>query len=204
MTTQNATLVLALAVVTSVALSLGISSAQEGAEPGEGRTLGIEWAYRPESLSGLVEETPAIVIAKVEAVRDGESFALAASGDSTSETLPTELIDVRVTSVVDGSAPETFTIYQLGANALHAVDDPPYVPGERYMLFVQRRLNDAGTAPHSDGTWIPVAPDGRLEKLASGKLDAEIPGPVAAELDNATVSQATASIEAAGAEAGGE
>jgi hypothetical protein len=194
-TLRSALLVLVASSLAAVALSFGISSASQ--EPGEDGALGIEWDYRPESLPDLVAESAAVVMATVEQVRSGDPLVLAEAADGAPvETIPTELIDLRVTSEVEGTAPETITLYQLGAGDVHAVDDPKYVVGERYMLFVEPRLNDAGTTPHPDGTWMPVAPDGRLERLSSGVLDAQVAGPVAAELDGETVSEADAAIDA--------
>jgi hypothetical protein len=200
MSVKRALLLISLVSVLSLLLSLAIqaSFAQEADAPEADTALGVEWAFRPDSLPDLVEEAPAIVMAEVEGVRSGEQLVLD-PGEAGQEPalLPTQRIDVRVTAIVDGETPDRFTLFKLGSPTLYAKGDPPYAVGERYLLFVLRRHNDEGTAPNPDGTWLPVAPDGRLERTSSGELSAQIAGPVAQELDGDTVPEARGEIAAA-------
>ncbi len=197
----RAGLVLVASVVTSLCLALAIGAAAQD-EPAAEPAIGVEWDYRPAELADLVAQTPAIVVAEVGAVRDGEPFVGEPADDEGGPiSFPTQQVDVRVVRSLDGQAPGNFTLFKIGSAEEYPEGDPSYQVGERYLLFVRPRLGEDG-GPHPDGTWLPVAPDGRLERLPSGELDAVIEGEVAKELDGATVGEADQAIEAA--EAGGQ
>jgi hypothetical protein len=198
---MRALLVLVGAIVASAVTSVAISSGfGQGPEEPPAVQLGVEWDYRPDKLSELVAHSSAVVVAQVEAARAGAPVALdSGHAEQEAAVVPTQLVDFHVMDAIDGEIPSHFTLYHFGGPGLFARGAPPYVAGERYVLFVRRRLNDAGTAPNPDETWLAVAPDGRLEKVA-GALDAEIAGPIADELDGETVVEATAEIAAASSE----
>jgi hypothetical protein len=187
---------LAAAALVSLALSLGIAVGQDPTQSSEAPGLGVDWDYRPADLADLVDNSPAIVVAQVDAVRDGDPIVIGPPDPDTgaAPTAPTQRVDVHVTSAIDGQTPQTFTLFKLGGPGEQPEGSPGYQVGERYLLFVRRRLTDDESAPNPDGTWLPVAPDGRLERLPSGRLDAELPGPVADQLDGDTVSQARQEI----------
>jgi hypothetical protein len=187
----RALVAICLAALVSVGLSLGISALAQQPEPQVADAdLGVEWAYQPSSLAELVSETPAIVLAEVTAVRTGEPLALD-SGEP--ERVPTQLIEMQVLQAIDGQTPQDLTLYQLGGEGMFAPGDPGYAVGERYLLFLEPRHDETGKL---DGTYIPVAPDGRMEQVA-GQLKPEIRGPVAERLEGASVAQAESRIEAA-------
>ncbi len=189
----------ALAAAASLALLLAIqTSFAQDAEDAAAAELQIEWANRPADLEQLVEATPATVLVEVDGVRQGEAFVLDDGGpDAPAREIPTELIDVTVIETLDGHPPDQLTIFKLGGEGLQSTDDPPYSVGERHLLFIERRLNVAGTDLNEDGTWLLVAPDGRLEELSSGELDAAVDGPIAEDLEGETVPEAEEQIEAA-------
>lgn len=199
------TLVLALAAAFALTLALKSASgnAQDGAPDATITSLEVEWDYRAESLEDLTAESPAIVLVEVEAVREGPPEWLGTENPELGPPteLPSQLVDLEVKESIEGATPESFTLYQLGGEGLHAEEAPAYRPGERYLLFVRPRLNDAHTAPNPDGSWIAVTPDGRLEKLASGELEAQAEGPVADVLDGESVPEAIEEIEEAQDEA---
>jgi hypothetical protein len=201
MSLARAFLAVGIAGVASFAISLAIR-ATEGSFAQEAETtdpeLGVQWDYRPEGLPDLVDASPAVVMAQVEDVHGGDLIVgQPADGQGAPFTAPTQRIDLHVTETVQGQVPENFTLFKLGEPGVQPDGDPAYQVGERYLLFVRPRLNDDRTAPNPDGTYIAVAPDGRLEKLPSGELDAQIPGPVAEELDGATVPEAEQAIDQA-------
>lgn len=196
----SAALTLIVAAVASGGLALGIQStrASDSASAEADVELGVEWAYRPDGLSDLVDHSSAIVMAEVEAIRPSDPWILDPSS-STSPEIPTSLVDIRVTESIDGETPPELTIHQVGGAGLFAEGDPAYAVGDRYLLFVRPR--EGGPEPGAgDGTWLTVAPDGRLER-AGGVLQPEIAGEVADRLEGDTVPEAQAEIAAADAAA---
>jgi hypothetical protein len=198
-TVSARTALAAVAICGAVSLALSYLVATSGAQdpPPEPQEIGVEWAFRPDSLSDLTDEAEATVVAEVLAVRPGEPLAVEGP------TIPTELVDVRVVERVEGEAPDELTLFRIGGPDAAPTGSPAYEVGERYMLFVRPRLTDDLSAPNPDGTWIAAAPDGRLAVTEDRRLDALIAGPIANRLDGDTVAEAEAEIEvAADAEAG--
>lgn len=201
MSWRRAALAILGAGLISTLLTLG-ASGQVGTDPQPSDTppqggLGVEWDYAPSSLPDLVSQSPAIVVARVEAVRDGAPIQTGPPDPDTgvAPSVPTQRVDLHVTNAIDGQTPEDFTLFVLGGPGERPEGAPRFDIGETDLLFVRRRLNDALTAPNPDGTWIEVAPDGRLEELPSGELDSPTDGPVADSLEGATVSEASAAID---------
>jgi hypothetical protein len=200
MAPRTALATLAVAVAVSFALSLGLrgiagSLAQEG-DSATQTAFADEWDYQPTDLADLVANSPAIVVAEVDTVQRGEPLIIGPSDPETGvpPSVPTQRIEVHVTQAIDGQTPAGFTLFKLGGPGAQPEGSPPYDVGERYLLFLRPRRNDADTAPNPDGTWLVVAPDGRLEMLPSGELDATIDGPIAAELEGASVPEAVQAI----------
>jgi hypothetical protein len=198
---SRAILALAIALAVSLALSLGIaagqqSSGQQAEESSSG--LQVEWAFRPGDLTELVDQSQAAVLADVDAVHAGDPIVEADPGQPGSTiSIPTQLIDVTVAQTISGQAPEHLTIYKLGGPGEQPAGDPGYQVGSRYLLFVQPRQQADLPGAQPDNTYIATAPDGRLQELASGELNAAIDGPVADQLDSDTVQQATQEIQVA-------
>jgi hypothetical protein len=196
MSLARALLTLGLAATASLALSLAIRSAEpSGADepPAPSGSLEVQWAFDPESLDSLVNESQAVVVARVDAVRPGEGLVL---DPQAGVTVPTQRIDLTVDQQISGQAPSSFSVFKLGGSGVQPSDDPAYEVGESYMLFVRPRLNDQLTAPAADGTYLAVAPEGRYT-VGSGQLDAVVSDPVADQLDGATVSEAAEEVQAA-------
>lgn len=205
MSLRRAGAAIGLAAALSALLAVGVGGlvgtyAQES-DPAPPSDLAVEWDYEPAGLPDLVSNSPAIVVARVEAVRDGEPMYIGPVDADTgiAPSVPTERVDLHVTETIDGQAPEDFTLFVLGGPGERPEGMPRFDVGESDLLFVRQRLNDPGTAPHPDGTWIAVAPEGRLERLPSGELASPTDGPVAEALDGATVPEASAAIDDAGA-----
>lgn len=193
-----ATLAVALAVSAALSLGLhGIAGTQaDEADPGLGPDFGVEWDYQPTDLTDLVANSPAIVLVEVKGVYDGEPLVAGAPDPEPSAvpSIPTQRIDLHVVQAIDGQTPEDFTLFKLGGPGEQPEGSPRYKVGERDLLFVRPRLNDDGTAPSPDGTWITVAPDGRIEKLNSGVLASPVEGPIADQLDGTTLPEALEAI----------
>jgi hypothetical protein len=198
----RAAAVLVAAIATSLGLSFGLGgvvglASDEDADPAS--DFAVDWDYQPTDLADLVANSPAVVVAEVEAVRDGEPMAIGPADPSTglAPSVPTQRIDLRVTEVIEGEAPDELTLFKLGGPGAQPDGSPRYEVGERDLLFVRPRLNEAGTASNPDGTWLAVAPEGRLERLDSGVLDSPTDGPIADELDGATLPEAVEAIDQA-------
>jgi hypothetical protein len=176
MALPRAIFVLVSALALSLAITLLLRSAEgsraQELEPAPEYRMGIEWAYRPDDVVELGDQSDALVEAEVTDVRDGPPIIV-----DDASPIPTQLIDVRTTALLSGEAPETFTLYKLGSEAAYAEGDPPYEVGQRYVIFV---------TPRPDGTYLPTAPDGRLLERPSGEVEPVIDGPVAEQVDGST------------------
>lgn len=168
-----------LALFTAVALSLASSlviaaMAEEGPSPTQ--VADVLWVDRPKSVEELAADSTALVEARVTAIEEGPDLL-----DSTStaeEGIPTQRIAFETVNVLDGQIPSTFKLFKTGSPEIHLQGDPFYAIGESYVLFLE---------PQGEpGTWIPAAPDGRIELDARGEADPVIAGPVATELEGQT------------------
>lgn len=201
MSLRRAALAILGAAALSALLTLGVGGllgtyAQESDTPPPGG-LGVDWDYEPADLPDLVSSSSAIVVGRVEAVRDGAPIYTGPIDPDTgiAPSVPTQRVDLHVTEAIDGQTPQDFTLFVLGGSGERPEGSPRFDVGESDLLFVRRRLNDDLSAPNPDGTWIAVAPEGRLEELPSGELDSKVGGPIANSLDGATVPEASAAIE---------
>jgi hypothetical protein len=130
------------------------------------------WAMRATSVDQLANRAPVAVVAEVNSVRPGPELA----DDSKAHPglgLPTERISFNVREGVYGDVPETFDLFRVGSASLAIEGDPAYKPGERYLLFVEPRVD--GTGQREIGTYVPISPDGRL-RVAEGRVNPTIDG----------------------------
>jgi hypothetical protein len=185
MSLPRALLILGVAATASLALSLAIRSAEpSGAdEPGAASDFGVQWAFRPDSPSDLASQATALVEVQVDQIRVGGELELEGAN------VPTELVDVHVTLALEGDTPSNLVIYKLGDQQVTADGDPPYEVGRRYVLFVEPRQNADGTGPNPDGSYLAVAPEGRLALDESNQAQPLIDSPVANELQGMTPDQ---------------
>lgn len=198
----------AVAAAISVAIAVGVRSQTGLAHGVDGPTsegaLGVSWALEPASVSELAESSRALVEAEVLSAEPGTPYEFY-SGDERI-VRPTELIHVRVTEVLEGQAPAELTLFKVGnastvpagEEGVHLEGDPAYKPGQTYVLFVRRRLNDEGTGLNRDGTWLPAAPEGRLVERRDEKLHPFVDTPVAEELDGKTAEQVDRKVDEVG------
>ncbi len=103
-------------------------------------------------------------------------------------------IGLRTDDTLLGDAPAHFTIFKTGSQQLTVDDDPDYVVGAQYILFLTPRINGDGT--EEPATYLPVAPDGRL-RLTNDAAQASIDGPVANELSGRSIAEVEDAVAAA-------
>ncbi len=216
---------LATALITlSATIAVRTALAELTEQPGPA-VIDPTWDPRPTTLAELVDASDAVVIATVAEVRRGDPIvgehtevgnlrqslpADPLGGPSDAEllasasdeqlvaigALPTQRIDLDVGETVVGDLSGRFTLFKLGGSSVGVGGDPAYLPGERYLLFLKRRLNDERTAPNADATWLPAAPDGRLEALASGRVAESLDGGLADQLDGDSLAGLVNRVEA--------
>jgi hypothetical protein len=143
-----------------------------------GARLGAVWAFRPRNLPELAGKASSVALASVTNVADGPPLR----GDEPDDVMPTQRISFKVEDRWAGSSPSEFVLFKTGSNRNWIEDDPPYSVGEKYLMFVSPR-------PEDPGTYLPVAPDGRI-KLIGGNLRPLIEGAVAASLGGRATAEA--------------
>jgi hypothetical protein len=119
---------------------------------------------RPSSVQEMARETDVIAYGRVTGVRPGPPIG-AVPPRPDEGTLPTERVTFERLAVLRGSAPEVYTVTHLGSPTYVDIDDPSYVPGERYILFLRKH-------PTEEDTFDRVAIDGRLREVANGRFHA--------------------------------
>lgn len=190
MSARRTFVTLAVAASVSLALTLGIqASAQEAPEDAPPQVASVVWDFRPGSVEALARESESMVHAEVVEVRAGEPLAADAAGHPEGDSIPTQRIVFDVVEQMDGqSLPEQFQLFKTGSESLHLENDPPYRVGERYVLFVREREGEAGT-------YLPVAPDGRLLEKANGELEPLIDGAVDEDFEGDTPAEAEREVQ---------
>jgi hypothetical protein len=178
MSLNRSFLALLVSVAISLALSLGIGAMAADPDPAP-QVASVTWDDRPESVEELADDATVLVEATVTGIADGPEL-LSPHPDLPADEagIPTQRISFETVKVLDGQIAATFNVFKTGSSDLYLQGDPLYAVGESYVLF----LEPQGEA----GTWIPAAPDGRLELDAQGEADPVISGPVADDLEGKT------------------
>ena len=162
---------IAISAASSVAFS---ASAEKVDSPPQ--VASVVWDDRPETSAELAADSTSLVEARVTGVEAGPDLNDPLNDPDTA--IPTQRITFETVDVLDGQIPETFRLFKTGSADVHLQGDPLYEVGESYVLFLE---------PQGEpGTYIPVAPDGRLELDAQHEADPVIGGPVGQELDGLT------------------
>ena len=146
------------------------------------------WAFRPQSLAEVMAASRLAVEAEVTGVRAGPDLVERAAGHPGGYRIPTQRVAFSVVRALAGSAPEKFELFKTGASGARAFSlegDPPYQPGERYVLFVSQR---------PDGSWLPSGPDARLAVGTDGRLKSFVSGPLAQELGSRTTDELASAL----------
>jgi hypothetical protein len=100
--------------------------------------------------------------------------------------LPTQRVSFAVEDRVYGDLPGEFDLFRVGSATFAVEGDPGYRVGERYLLFVEPRVDGAGQ--REEGTYVPVSPDGRL-RVAGGQLTPTIEGQLGQKLRGRAVAE---------------
>jgi hypothetical protein len=183
MSLTRAIAAISTSVIASIVLSFGISAMAED-PPAAPQVASVVWEERPESVSELGGDSTVLVEAEVTAIEAGPDLP-AEPGDDLA--MPTQRIVFSTTEVLDGQIAETFKLFKTGSEELYLQGDPLYEAGESYLLFLE---------PQGEpGTYIPAAPDGRIELDAQGEADPVIPGPVAEQVEGESTEQIAEAAE---------
>ena len=155
-------------------------------------TAHASWTERPDSVEEMTSQARAVVRARVEGVNAGEDLLVPEPTlPGGVDRIPTQRVDFTSIEVLSGTIPASFTLFKTGNATFQLEGDPAYVVGEEYVLFVE---------PREDGTFIPVAPDGRLRETAGGTVQPVIDGPLGDQLQGESVGSLEQDVDQAAAE----
>jgi hypothetical protein len=180
MPATRALVILGAAILLSLGLGLGASVAADSDPPPE--VAPTVWADAPADLDDLADDSTAVVEATVTSVDTGPNLVDSEHPDDPEGMLPTQRITFQTDSVLDGQIDDTFTLFKTGSDNLELSNDPAYVEGQRYVLFVRPRQGDPDT-------YLPVAPDGRYHLDANNEADPVVDSPTTDQLDGDTPAQ---------------
>jgi hypothetical protein len=104
-----------------------------------------------------------VVNARVIEVRPGPDLVVPVPGlEDNVDRIPTQRILFSIEKVLSGDIKgRVFQLFHTGNDEFTVAEDPPYVAGERYVLFLTTK---------EKGTYRVIAPEGRL-KISSGGLE---------------------------------
>jgi hypothetical protein len=178
---NRALLALCVSIGVSLGLSLGIQAIAEESEPAP-QVASVVWNERPATVDELAADAAVLVEARVTAIADGPPLVSPHPDEAPDEgQIPTQRVALETITALDGQIAPTFNVFKTGSADVHLQGDPLYEVGEAYVLFLE---------PQGEpGTWIPVAPDGRLALDAEGEAEPVIAGPVARDLQGLTPEQ---------------
>lgn len=137
----------------------------------ETTVMAASWAETPKSLEETAGLARMVVLGRVTRVRRGEDLVVRNPDLPAGEDrIPTEVVTIRLERTYKGpdggGPPETIELFRTGLSTgtdqLSVVDDPPYAPGEQYVLFVtggpELRVDGA-----SQRLLRVVSPEGRYQ-----------------------------------------
>ena len=153
----------AIVVVALALIVVGRVAAQSTPQPRVAYRLSYAWAFHPHTLQEARDQTQLIVLATVVTVDRGEDIVVPVKGlpPNNEDRMPTQRITVQIAKVYRGQATvgQTISLYQTGGTTddKHLVsafseDDPPYQPGERYVLLL---------TPGPQNSLRIISPEGR-------------------------------------------
>lgn len=172
----------AMALAVGAALQLAVYS-----QPPSQTTAHASWVFNPRTVSELKGRSRAIVLTEVVSVERGDDLVSEQPGEPGGVSrIPTQRVSVQVIETFKGAVNpgQTLTLFQTGGSInvsdppapgegqsgetdvqqLVLEGDPPYVPGEEYLLMLE---------PGPGDTVRPVSPEGRYRHDArSGVLTA--------------------------------
>lgn len=186
-----------VALVATVAVAaIGADTLRQNDEPEELANtsdrplLHASWVRRANSIDEAVGQSQVGVLGVVEGVRTGEPL----TGKAADDVTPTQLIDIKVTKTLFGSASQRIVLFKTGDNQTWIEGDPPYAVGEKYLLLLTPRLGPDGKVERD--TFIPSSPDARI-KLDGTKPTVLIEGKMKSDLQGKSTDGLVSSVEGA-------
>jgi hypothetical protein len=151
------------------------------------------WYNHPHSLREATKIADRVVVATMTGVEDGKPIVSRAENDNYVTRIPTQLVTFQVLDSRKGDLAEndTFVLYQNGNFQNRFDEDPSYKLGHSYLLF----LSDRG-----DGTHMVIAPEGRYEIDAKGRLIPAVENSVTDTLKGAQIEDVVRDVQRAIAE----
>lgn len=101
-----------------------------------------EWAWRPASVAEMSKGSEGAAQARVVAIEPGEPLRFDEPDHPGMRDIPTQVITFETENRWFGAIPERFQISKTGSDREWIEDDPPYAVGERYVMFLHRRLEN--------------------------------------------------------------
>ena len=119
------------------------------------------WHDRPHSLEEALERSLAVVSGRVLRVQPGPDLIVPAEGlEGGVDRIPTERVLFAVDQVLAGQLQaRVIPLFRTGDAGFVIAEDPPYVVGDRYVLFLTQA---------DGGLYRPIAPEGRLQVTETG------------------------------------
>ena len=141
-------------------------------------TMHAIWGFRPASVDEVVQRAEVIVRGRVISVQQGEDQV--AQLPQEEHRRPTQLVKVQVGTVYKGavSPGTTISMFQnggfnakLGANEFFE-DDPRYLVGQEYVLFLQKGVRDLFIVVSPEGRYL-LTTDARLQPVTDNRVTRE-------------------------------
>ena len=152
---------LAAALPTEIASARVVPDAFGGEiEEGQARAIAF-WHERPHTLEEATKTSEAVVNARVIQVTPGPDLTVPVDGlENGMDRIPTQRVLFAVDQVIAGTLRgRVFELFKTGNDEFTVAEDPSYVSGERYVLFLT-------TKEH--GTYRVIAPEGRIKVTDAG------------------------------------
>ncbi len=143
---------------------------------------------RHTDLRQLMRPTEVVVKATVVAVEAGPTITASDAGAAAgSPDIPQQRVTFRTDEVAFGSSPgTTFTVlHALPPEGTTFPEDPPYVAGQKNLLFLAPAVGPGRHAPRIDGVWQRVGIDGRLPIDRNGQAKGLMPNGPGPEINKA-------------------
>lgn len=122
------------------------------------------WEFNPTSMAELKGKSTNIIAGKVINIEQGEEIIYEHEDEPEPTIIPTQVITLEVTESLKGTSTkgEQIKVFRTGGeNIIFLEEDPKYVQGKEYMLFLRPQENSK--------LFLVVAPAGRYA-IENGKM----------------------------------
>jgi hypothetical protein len=126
------------------------------------------WEFNPTSMDELKGKSTNIISGKVINIQQGEDIVYEHEDEPEPTIIPTQVITLKVTESLKGNSTigEQIKVFRTGGeNVIFLEEDPEYVKGKEYMLFLRPQENS--------NLFLMVAPTGRYT-IVNGKIESVI------------------------------